>query len=639
MDDSIRESGTYVFGPYRLDSSRRILTRDGRQVDLTPRLFDTLAYLVENHEKLVEREALERAVWGERSVAVSNLGKAISDLRRVLQVEGINGNIIVTVPGRGFRLGILVVFEPTPTGNTVPLGAASADRTTASRPSTRSLWRLGLWLGFAALVVSLSAGVAVVVAVRHAPPPVTLPEFTPPPHSVAVLAFSNLSGDPAQEYFSDGLSEELIDSLSRIGSLHVAARLSAFSFKNKNVTIQEICRALNVGKIVEGSVRRDGARLRITAQLIDGVTGYQLWSQSYDRDEGDIFRVQGELALAVASSLQVNLAGVDLARLTLGGTNNPKALDAYLRAVAAVQMPDETLTQAKAIIAAFDTAVALDPRFAAAQAERGMALWHIALSNTELDTAAAQQMKDDALASARRAVTLAPDLALAHLALGQTLDNSLPDFARQEAEFVRARELAPGSAEIARQYGRFEVLAGHTALGVAAAEQAAALDATTPVTYNLLAGTLYFAARDDAALAALRHAAALGAPESIFSTTLTGLIALARGDAAAARVSCSKKANWQTDLCLAIADHALGRRTEADADLARLRAGLGESGAYNYAQVYAQWGEPDVALRWIETAYRSRDTALIQLRADPLLDPIRQAPRFQEILRLLGFPA
>jgi TolB-like protein/DNA-binding winged helix-turn-helix (wHTH) protein len=640
MDDPIREKGVYVFGPYRLDPDRRSLSRHGLTVELTPRLFDTLAYLVENHDRLVERDELERAVWRDRSVVVSNLGKAISALRKSLQADGGEDNLIITVPGRGFRLGALVVFEPAQPDPPAREAGAPDGRGSAAEPQARR--RLLDALRWGLPVLALAACVVTLWYVRRpqpVPAPAAAASFAPPPRSVAVLAFSNLSGDPGQTYFSDGLSEELIDSLSRIGTMHVAARLSAFSFRDKAATVQDIARALNVGTVLEGSVRRDGTRLRVTAQLVDGVTGYEIWSHSYDRDAGGIFKVQGDLAQAVAESLQVNVVGPAAAKLTLGGTNNPKALDAYLRAMAAEETPDDMLARARGILTAFDDAVAADPNFAVAHAQRAIALWRIASSNGDPNLAATHRMKDDALAAARRAVALAPDLAVAHLAFGMALDDALPDFSRQQAEFVRARELAPGSSEIARYYGRFEVLAGQTERGIEAAEQAASLDPLTPQTYYLLAGTLYLAGRGDDAAAALRRARDLGAPDSIYAATLAGFIALMKGKAAAAHDACAGRNDWQIKVCLAIADHALGKQAEATADFASLQNALGDAGAYNYAQVMSQWGRSDEALQWLETAYNLNDPGLIQLKADPLLDPVRQTPRFKALQGRLGFPS
>src|SRR6202161_3054395 len=166
-------------------------------------------------------------------------------------------------------------------------------------------------------------------AAQGGPPVVT--DFNPPPHSIAVLPFTNMSGDKDQEYFSDGLTEELLNSLVRINELQVAARTSAFSFKGKDTDIGTIARKLNVGAVLEGSVRRSAHTVRITAQLINAVTGFHLWSQTYDRDLGDVLKLQTEIATAVASSLKVTLLGDVAAKVELGGAGNPAAFDAYLR--------------------------------------------------------------------------------------------------------------------------------------------------------------------------------------------------------------------------------------------------------------------------------------------------------------------
>ena len=480
MEVPVRNRGIYVFGPFTLDPLQRTLRRGGNLVELTPRLFDTLVYLVENNDRLVDRAELERAVWGDRTVDASSLGKAVAALRRILQAEEPDTNFIVTAPGRGYRLGVLVAYEAGSPGKAPPAVTGAVGGPTPARGRLR---------GALISLVAVAALSAAVLVIRHSRPAPEMAShaasqpFAPPQHSIAVLAFTNLSGDPAQEYFSDGLSEELIDSLSRINGLHVAARLSAFSFKNKFPTIDEVARKLNVGHVLEGSVRRNGKRLRVTAQLADGLTGYELWSHTYDRADNDVFEVQGELAQAVAAALQVKLTGGDIGSLTFGGTQNPKALDAYLRAMAALEGPDESTETSQRMIAAFDEAVELDPNFAEAQAHRAIAFWHVASVAGHPGENTIKHLKEEALRGAQRAVLLAPNLAEAHLALGLALDNALPDFAHQEAEFALARALAPGSSEVARYYGRFEVLAGHTEAGVQAAEQAVTLDPLTSKTY------------------------------------------------------------------------------------------------------------------------------------------------------------
>ena len=197
--------------------------------------------------------------------------------------------------------------------------------------------------------------------------------FNPPPHSIAVLPFANMSGDKEQEYFSDGLTEELLNSLAEINELQVAARTSAFSFKGTNTDIGTIARKLNVGAVLEGSVRRSANTIRITAQLINAVTGFHLWSKTYDRDLGDVLKLQTEIATAVASALKVTLLGDVAAKVELGGTRNPAAFDAYLRGAKAFNSRRTTTKEIPAAIAAYTEAIRLDPHYALAFAGRSIA--------------------------------------------------------------------------------------------------------------------------------------------------------------------------------------------------------------------------------------------------------------------------
>ena len=187
-----------------------------------------------------------------------------------------------------------------------------------------------------------------------------------------MLPFANLSGDQQQEYFSDGLTEELLNSLTRIDELHVAARTSSFSFKGKNLEIGQIARKLNVAAVLEGSVRRSAHTLRVTAQLIDAVSGYHLWSQTYDRDLGDTLKLQTEIANAVAAAMKITLLGNIAAQIELGGTRNPAAFDAYLRATKAQSMVHSGADE-QAPIEGYTQAISLDHNYALAYAGRAMA--------------------------------------------------------------------------------------------------------------------------------------------------------------------------------------------------------------------------------------------------------------------------
>ena len=296
-----------------------------------------------------------------------------------------------------------------------------------------------------------------------------------------------MSGDKDQEYFSDGLTEELLNSLSEINELQVAARTSAFSFKGTNTDIATIARKLNVGAVLEGSVRRSATTIRITAQLINAVTGFHLWSKTYDRDLGDVLKLQTEIATAVASALKVTLLGDVAAKVELGGTGNPAAFDAYLRGEKARSSARDSKDLPVAI-AAYTEAIRLDPHYALAFAGRSFALSGVA---SEAETpAAVREGYDKAQADARQALILAPDLAQGHVALAAVAENGTLDFTQANDEYERALALAPGNVQVLRFSGSFAALMGHFDAGVAAARRAVVLDPLARASHSALARTL-----------------------------------------------------------------------------------------------------------------------------------------------------
>jgi adenylate cyclase len=201
--------------------------------------------------------------------------------------------------------------------------------------------------------------------------------FNPPPHSIAVLPFVNMSGNKDQEYFSEGLTEEVLNSLSRISELQVAARTSSFSFQGEHPDISTVAHKLNVGAVLEGSVRRSANTVRVTTQLINGVTGFHLWSETYDRDLGDVLQLQTEIATAVANALKIKLLGDEAAKIEVGGTHNPAALDAYLRASKTYWM-NRNVKDVQAAIDGYTEALHLDPDYALGYAARSIALANLA---------------------------------------------------------------------------------------------------------------------------------------------------------------------------------------------------------------------------------------------------------------------
>jgi len=461
--------------------------------------------------------------------------------------------------------------------------------------------------------------------------------FNPPPHSIAVLPFVNMSGDKDQEYFSEGLTEELLNALSRISELQVAARTSSFSFQGEHPDISTVAHKLNVGAVLEGSVRRSANTVRITAQLVNGVTGFHLWSETYDRDLGDVLKLQADIATAVASALKVTLLGDEASKIELGGTRNPVAFDAYLRGSKA-RRSGQGESSLQSAIAAYTEAIRLDPNYALALADRSRALSAYAGGAGLPNGTAVRELFDKAQADARQAIKLAPELAEGHLALAFFLFFGSLDFTGASEAYQRAMALAPGNAEVLGDGGRFAVILGRFDAGLAAGRRAVVLDPLNPRSHDWLGEALYWARRYDDAAAALGQAISL---ESDFQRAYgyRGLAYYGLGNLQSARSSCEAKADhWVSQWCLAVTYEKLGRHADAQAQLTKMQTALGDTAPYQYATIYAQWGNAARALEWLATATRLRDPGVAYVKADPLLDPLRNEPRFQAIERALKFP-
>ena len=627
MDVASRERGIYAFGLYKLDPNRRCLHRNGIEVALTARLFETLLYLVQHPERLIERDELEHAVWHGRAVEGGNLQKAVSSLRRVLQDGGAEETYIVTVPGRGFQFCAPVSFEPAESARPANIVFAHAGVT----PAMRRAW-IPVLIGTIVLLV-FAIGLF-----RHVVPaaPATA-AFTPPPHSVAVLAFANMSGDAHQDYFSDGLADELINTLSRIAGLRVAARTSAFSFKGGTATISDIARALNVAAILEGSVRLDGARAHIAVQLIDTRSGFQFWSRSYDRDRlsGDMLQIRTDIAQTVAGSLEMRLGDRDAAKLIEGATHDPRAFDAYLRGMANNQDFDDA--RARHALGDFDEAIRLDPHYAQAFAGRAAAHNFLAIASYGVDARQDRLEAASALADADRAIELAPMLAEAHRVRGEILFGKL-DFIESASEIARASFLAPDSAIIEATRGTIEARFAHPAVALQAARHAISLDPLNPSAYRRLGLVLYWTRQFGPAIEAFGHAASVDEHASRISLSLPASSYLAQGQAAEAVQICEGGQEWTDHVCLAMAYHTLGRQKEAEAEFDKLHQALGDRAAYVSCEIFSQWGQTGEALRWLKTAYALRDSGLADMKVSPFLDPIRGTEAFKAIEKALAFP-
>jgi TolB-like protein len=548
-----------------------------------------------------------------------------------------------------FVAGIKRLLSPdSPTTARLPAGVASGAAPFPTRTGRFTPLRRALPVSVAVLILAalayllinkpwISKPAAPVATSNATSSPGAAPTaFTPPPHSIAVLPFVNMSGDKDQEYFSDGLTEEILNSLARIGELQVSARTSSFSFKGKDADLATIAHKLNVGSVLEGSVRRSGQTIRVTAQLNNAITGFHLWSQTYDRDLSDVLKLQAEIANAVANALKVTLLGDVVARVEVGGTRNPLAFDAYLRGLRLARVASSE-SEAGRVLDQYTEAIRLDPEFALAYAARSLALSETIYQWGSVTTH--RQNAEKARIDANQAIALAPGLGLAHAALARYLLVGALDYPHASEESERALTLAPGDAIVLAEYSQQAAYMGRSDVAIDIARKGVALDPLNLLSHRALGDALRITRRYKEAIVAYQDAIAVdpGPPESY---ARSGLAQYALGSNQMARSSCEMKPDyWENRLCLALAFERLGQRRESDAQIKWLKEFYGgDQLAYQFAQIYAQRGDRDKAFQWLETALRLRDAGLRRLKTDPLMDPLRKEPRFQAVMRELRFP-
>jgi serine/threonine protein kinase/TolB-like protein/Tfp pilus assembly protein PilF len=505
----------------------------------------------------------------------------------------------------------------------------------SARPPSLGYRARMLWRGRRAallIAVSLLCAIGALAWIARGPHAPGGTPFAPPARSVAVLPFVNLSADPTQDYLGDGISDELLTELSTLSELQVAARTSSFSFKGRALDAASIGRSLNVGALVEGSVRRDGDSMRITAQLINTQSGFQIWSQTYDRKFSDMLKVQTEVATAVAKALQVKLMGEEANTLAHADTSVAAAYDAYLRGMQLFYRPNTGEAGFRAAAEEFATAAALDPNYAMAYTRRAAALVKVCMIGTNPNERAA--LRAQARSAAEQAVELAPRLGEAHLALALAHDIGVQDRDEARREYQLALALAPGSAWVQLMYGLFRSTRGQYDIAVAAARKAVELDPQNIDTYKGLGFILVGARRFAEANEVFEQGRRLQ-PQSHFVAFYLSDNLLALGQYEAARRRCeSADTPLDTDSrhdCLALAYHALGRTAEAERQLAEFMADNGDSAAYRYARIYAQWGDRVKAWQWLDKAEQLGDPDLSLLKTDWHVDPLRGDARFKAI--------
>jgi TolB-like protein/Tfp pilus assembly protein PilF len=456
--------------------------------------------------------------------------------------------------------------------------------------------------------------------------------------SIAVLPFDNLSEDKQQTYFSDGLAAEIRAQLTRNELLQVAAQASSNLFReDKKTDARTISRKLGVAYFLDGEVQRAGDLVKVSVQLIDGQKGSNKWGESFERPLINVFEVQNEIAAQVASALS---AEIDPAKRktsgekALGGTKSVAAFDAYLRGRELYDAGIDENNDRQAL-AKFDEAIAEDANYAAAHAGRSRALAVIA--NLYAGGAERRALFADAVSASKRAVELAPDYAEAHSALGFAIAFGQLNMKAARGPYEKSVQLGKGDADVLSRYAVFRSRFGEFEAANAAILQSSALDPLNPRTFRSIGDINYGARRYDEAIAAYSKALELN-PKLSGAKASIGFALFAQGRVDEAATYFAEEPSKIRKLTgQALVANRLGKRPEAERILAEMIAEYGDESEYQYAQVYAQWGEQAKALVALQRARSHDDSGLVMMQNDPLLDPVRKAPEFSGLLKSVGF--
>src|SRR5882724_10357443 len=632
-------SNLYRFGQFVLDPSRRTLSRANSPVSLTPKAFDVLLFLAQNPNRLVTKEELLQAVWGDTFVEEGNLTQYISHLRKALGDNSEDTRLIVTIARKGYQF----------TGNVIVDDVADVEKKAAAQipmakgPRADTLrriesqirepertapkhWRKASVMGASAVILIVGY-----MSWRHFRD-VTAPR--PKKIMLAVLPFENLTGDPNKEYLADGLTEETISQLGRLNpeQLGVIARTSVMGYKHKDERLDQIGRELSVQYVLESSLRESGSHTRITAQLIQVKDQTHLWSQDYDYLAKDILNVQDDVAKSVAREIRLRLSSQQQTELARPRPVNPDAFDAYLQGYYFFQRNTDKDTDMAGKY--FERATQLDPSYALA--------W-VGLSrvrNWQVNTSVIPAEEGHRLAreAVERALALNPNLAEAHVQMGRIKQQVDFDWAGADASIQRAIALEPGDSDILRLAGSSAAILGRFDEALALGRRAVDLDPLNAESWESLEETEYFMGQLDKAAADGKKALELS-PDAWFSHGLLSQIYITQGrpQDALPEIELVRSDLFRSFL-YPMAYYALGRKKESDASLSEFIAKYHAGGAYQIAVVYAFRNQSDEAFEWLDRAYAQRDSGLIGTKVDPLLKSLRHDPRYVAVLKKLKLP-
>lgn len=612
----------------RVDPALDEIEKDGVIVKLEPRAMRLLMSLAERAGQVVSVEELLNLVWKDVVVSPDSVYAAVASLRRTLGDDPKNPKYIANVMRRGYRLIAPVSPITPPAAAALPVESAHVEPPQGVR---RRPWTAAITAIVLGVLVGAAAVVYFVREARHAGAassasrPATVSE-----KSVAVLPFLDLSEKKDEQYFADGLSEELIDRLVKVPDLQIPARTSSFYFRNKEATIAQIAQSLGVAHVLEGSVRKSGDTLRITAQLVRADNGYHVWSQTFDRPAEDIFKIQDEIAVEVVRALKATLMRSEGPRKVL--TASTEAYNLYLKARSAAA--DARTIDFDVAIAYLQQALILDPNFASAWSLLAKMLtadldWGDSTPHVER---CAQARKD-----ADQALRLDPQLPDAHTALGRILYVCDWDWTGADAALKQALSLDPSDADAVRLYANLAWYAGWRDKALMFGHRAVELDPLNPSSYFELAMAEDAAGRVSEAVTAWRKAIELGPTVA----GLHGLLAnelLAQGKPAEALDEAIREGGGGAGQTLPFVYEALGRTRDADAALEDYKRKYPQD-AESVAEFYACRKEAELTFQWLERTLAQHVALMDTSNRISCFKNVEHDPRFQAILRKMNLPA
>ena len=626
----------YRFDQFALDSRKRTLSRAGSPVSLTPKAFDVLLFLVQNPQRLVTKEELLQAVWGDTFVEEGNLTQYISHLRKALGDNSEDARLIVTIARKGYQFTAQVtVAEAADAAKQAGAQVSTAEslRTEArpfrelaikdavKKPPTR-WWKAAIVGAFVLILV-----VTGYISWRHFRPAT---QTTSGRITLAVLPFKNLTGDPNQEYLADGLTEEMISQLSRLNpeQLGVIARTSVMGYKNKDTPLDQIGRDLSAQYVLENSLRKSGDQLRLTAQLVQVKDQTHLWSQDYNYLAKDFLDVEDDVAKTVAREIQVRLTSQQQARLAQTHPLNPEAFEAYFQGRYQGKDPDVAAKY-------FERATQLDPNYALAW------VWLSAARFRQADDGRlpAEEGKRLAREAAERALALDPNLADANNQMGELKQSLDFDWVGGEAYMQRAIALEPGNAALVYSAAASAARLGRFDEALRLARRAVELDPFNARVRGGLGQIEYWMGSLDEAVADLKRSIELNPRGQLGRITLAEAYTIQGRpqDALAESEQIRIGSHFRLQL-YAITYHALGREKESDAALQELITKYNTIDAVQIAEIYAFRKQLDEAFEWLDRAYAERDSGLNETKVTPLLKNLHNDPRYAAFLKKINMP-